>query len=58
VCGAREEDAEAVGFDEGDKVVDWKERLESRSISVMTDVCRAEAAAVIRDYAAKGGVIY
>jgi len=58
VCGAREEDAEAVGFDEGDKVANWKERLERRGISVVADVCRAEAAAVIQDYAAKGGLIY
>lgn len=57
-CGARGEDAEAVGFDEGDKVVDWQQRLEGRGIQVLTDVCREEAAAVIKDYAAKGGTIY
>lgn len=57
-CGARGEDAESVGFDEGDKVSDWQQRLERRGIRVLTDVCREEAAAVIKDYAASGGVIY
>lgn len=58
MCGAREEDAEAVGFDEGDKVADWPQRLEGRGISVAEDICRKEAAAVIQGYVAAGGVIY
>jgi tRNA(Arg) A34 adenosine deaminase TadA len=58
MCGARAEDAEAAGFDEGDKVADWCERLEQRGIRVMADVCREAAAAVITDYAAGGGAIY
>ncbi|HEX6787385.1 MAG TPA: nucleoside deaminase, partial [Acidimicrobiales bacterium] len=32
VCGARDEDARAVGFDEGDKHPDWPERLRARGI--------------------------
>jgi tRNA(Arg) A34 adenosine deaminase TadA len=58
VCGARDEDARAIGFDEGPKLPDWAEALEERGISVVKDVCRDEAAAVLRHYAESGGVIY
>ena len=58
VCGARGEDAERVGFDEGEKPVGWKEALERRGISVIRDVCREEAATVLREYAESGGVLY
>jgi tRNA(Arg) A34 adenosine deaminase TadA len=57
-CGARDEDARGIGFDEGPKMPDWVPALEGRGISVICDVCRDEAAAVLRDYAAGGGVIY
>jgi tRNA(Arg) A34 adenosine deaminase TadA len=58
VCGAREEDATAIGMDEGAKPADWVDAFERRGIEVVRDVCREEAAAVLRDYAACGGVIY
>jgi len=58
VCGARDEDARAVGFDEGDKHPDWPERLRARGIEVVRDVRREEAAEIMRRYAAAGGVIY
>jgi tRNA(Arg) A34 adenosine deaminase TadA len=58
VCGARSEDAEAAGFDEGPKPVNWAELLSARGIAVTSDVLRLEAAQVIRDYAASGGPIY
>lgn len=58
VCGARSEDAEAAGFDEGPKPVNWVELLTARGIQVTPDVLRPEAAQVIRDYAAGGGPIY
>lgn len=58
VCGAREEDARAIGFDEGPKMADWVAALERRGISVVRDVCRTEAAAVLRHYAESGGAIY
>lgn len=58
VCGARDEDARSVGFDEGPKVVDWVGALEQRGIAVERDVLREEAAAVLRHYEAKGGTIY
>jgi tRNA(Arg) A34 adenosine deaminase TadA len=58
VCGARDEDARAIGFDEGPKLPDWAEALEERGISVVKDACRDEAAAVLRHYAESGGLIY
>jgi tRNA(Arg) A34 adenosine deaminase TadA len=58
VCGARDEDARAVGFDEGDKPAHWVEALERRGISVMCDVLREEAYTVLRQYQQSGGVIY
>ena len=39
-CAARGEDAEAIGFDEGDKPRDWPRTLEERGISVARDVLR------------------
>jgi tRNA(Arg) A34 adenosine deaminase TadA len=58
VCGARDEDARAVGFDEGAKMSAWVPKLEERGISVRRDVLREEAAGVLREYAALGGEIY
>lgn len=58
VCGARAADAEAVGFDEGPKPADWVRALTDRGIEVTRDVLRAEAASVLKDYAAGGGLIY
>ncbi len=58
VCGARDEDARAVGFDEGAKMSDWVPALERRGITVVRDVLREEAASVLREYAEGGGEIY
>ncbi len=58
VCGARGSDAEQVGFDEGPKPAAWPEALEQRGISVLRDICREEAAAILKDYAATGGILY
>jgi tRNA(Arg) A34 adenosine deaminase TadA len=58
ICGARGSDAEVVGFDEGEKPAAWPEALERRGIAVLRDVCREQAAAVLRDYHATGGIIY
>ena len=58
IAGARGEDVEAVGFDEGAKPADWERTLTARGIEVVGDVLRAEAAAVLRDYAERGGQIY
>lgn len=58
LCGARDEDARAVGFDEGAKLPDWVTALEERGISVKRDVLREDAARVLRDYANSGGEVY
>lgn len=58
VWGANKEDAEAAGFDEGDKPVNWVHSLENRGIRTHSDVLREEAAAVLNKYAKKGGAIY
>ena len=58
VCGARDEDARQIGFDEGDKPTDWIGRLRTRGIDVIQDVSRTEATAVLEEYARAGGTIY
>ncbi len=58
VIGARDADARSVGFDEGNKPDDWADHLASLGIDVRVDVLRAEAAAVLADYAEGGGPIY
>ena len=58
VCGAREEDARRIGFDEGPKTSDWVAALEQRGISVARDVYRDEAAAILRYYVESGGILY
>jgi tRNA(Arg) A34 adenosine deaminase TadA len=58
VCGARDEDARRIGFDEGDKPSDWVGRLRTRGIDVIQDVSRTEATAVLEEYARAGGTIY
>ena len=56
--GARREDAEAAGFDEGDKPADWVGTLEARGIRATGDVLRSEAAAVLARYVRDNGAIY
>jgi tRNA(Arg) A34 adenosine deaminase TadA len=58
VCGARKKDAEAAGFDEGDKPGNWVRSLQLRGIVVQCGVKRGEAAAVLAAYRAGGGQIY
>lgn len=58
VCGARDADARAIGFDEGAKLPDWQQALENRGITVLRDVLREDAAAILQDYARSGGLIY
>lgn len=58
LCGARDGDAGAIGFDEGPKPPRWMDRLEERGITVTRDVLRKEAVAVLRQYAVTGGEIY
>lgn len=58
VCGARDEDARQIGFDEGTKPGNWVQALEKRGISVVQDVLRDEAKAVLVEYYKRGGLIY
>ena len=58
VCGACDEDARAVGFDEGPKAPRWQRDFKERGIAVVCNVLRDEAVAVLRDYAQKDGEIY
>lgn len=58
VCGARAEDAVAVGFDEGPKPGDWVGELQRRGIAVARDVLREDAVAVLAEYRARGGCVY
>lgn len=58
ICGARTEDVRAIGFDEGPKPSNWVSALEARGISVIRDICRQEARAVLDNYAIGGGEIY
>ena len=58
VCGARKEDAQAIGFDEGPKLENWTAALLDRGIDVIQDVRRKKASAVLNDYIKYGGRIY
>lgn len=58
VIGARDEDARAVGFEEGNKPADWIESLESRGITVVRDVLREEATEILAMYLEAGREIY
>jgi tRNA(Arg) A34 adenosine deaminase TadA len=58
ICGARGQDACAIGFDEGAKPADWIGELHRRGIEVVRDVLRDEARAVLRQYVDGGGTVY
>lgn len=59
LIGARTADTESLaGFDEGPLPEDWVGELERRGIRVVRDLRRAEACAVLADYAARGGSRY
>lgn len=58
VCGARDEDAREIGFDEGPKPADWADCLRDRGINVVRDVLRDQAKAVLLRYSQSGGIIY
>lgn len=50
VCGARSEDVEAIGFDEGQRAADWVQGLQHRGISVTREVMRVQAIEVLQSY--------
>lgn len=57
VWGAGKADAEAAGFDEGDKPADWVDSLERRGISTQGGVLHEKARAVLMRYAKRDGAI-
>lgn len=58
VWGARRQDAEDCGFDEGNKPDDWRESLERRGIATQADVLREDAVDVLKRYVHSDGTIY
>lgn len=58
VCGAREADALAIGFDEGPKPADWQTALKVRGIDVVQDVGRDANIEVLQAYVRAGGMMY
>ena len=58
VSGALKEDAEAVGFSEGAGTKQLRIEMEARGVVFQSGFLRAEAAAVLREYADRGGEIY
>jgi len=58
ICAARDEDALAIGFDEGPKPSHWVDAVGSRGIAVVLDLLRQESVAVLEEYRARGGPIY
>jgi tRNA(Arg) A34 adenosine deaminase TadA len=58
VCGARDEDARRIGFDEGPKPEDWAAALNVRGIQVTKDILRQQAVAVLESYSNMGGALY
>ncbi|WP_210396217.1 nucleoside deaminase [Motiliproteus sediminis] len=58
LCGARDADARAIGFDEGPKPMDWRGALAARGIEVVVDLLRDDARAVLHQYQRQGGPIY
>lgn len=58
VCSASDEDARAIGFDEGLKPGDWATHLEARGIEVVRGVQREAGRAVLRRYVELGGAVY
>lgn len=58
VCAGRDEDARAIGFDEGPKHPNWVIELEKRGITVTRDIERQASIDVLQHYLGVGGEIY
>lgn len=58
VCGASRTQAQALGFDEGPVFDESWRYLAARGIAVVHEFLAAEADAVLRAYAARGGLVY
>lgn len=55
--GAFSNDARSFGFDEGPLCYNWKQELLMRGITVVTNIKRQEAYAVLKQYKDSGGHI-
>ncbi|MBI9018967.1 MAG: nucleoside deaminase [Phycisphaerae bacterium] len=58
VCGARDQDARDVGFDEGDKPQNWQYNLRKRGIDLEIDILRWQAREILVKYSQENGLIY
>ncbi len=58
LCAGRDDDARAIGFDEGPKHPGWVAELEKRGIEVVRDLVRSESIAVLQHYLDTDGEIY
>lgn len=58
VCGARGDDVERIGFDEGPVFEESFEYLRRRGVTIAHDVMRDEARVVLAAYQVRGGTIY
>ncbi|MFT5140984.1 MAG: tRNA(Arg) A34 adenosine deaminase TadA [Lysobacterales bacterium] len=58
ICGAGKSDAEAAGFDEGEKPGNWVQTLQDRNIEVELNVLRNQAAGIFTLYREADGEIY
>ena len=58
IYGASREAAERVGFDEGEKPLNWHDALRRRGIAVRGPLLAAESEEPFRLYAQSGGIIY
>jgi tRNA(Arg) A34 adenosine deaminase TadA len=58
VHGARDQDARAIGFDEGIKAREWLYEFKLRGIDVVQDVYRDKASRILQMYKRDGGLIY
>jgi tRNA(Arg) A34 adenosine deaminase TadA len=58
VSAAAKADAEAVGFSEGAGTPELRAQMSARGVIFEDGLLREEGAAVLRQYAGQGGVIY
>lgn len=58
IAGSGPECEELTGFDEGPMREDWREQLESRGITVTSDVLRDGALRTFADYGASASTVY
>ena len=58
ICGARDEDARAIGFDEGEKPDNWQVKFRLKGVEIIEDVLRDKSIEVLQNYKNNGGEIY